>query len=70
LKSGISVFLSRHDRGATPTIRRHMAERSISGQFGPAHDDLNSGVIVFRVRDRGSLARGSKLAGAIRMRPA
>jgi hypothetical protein len=27
-----------------------LAERSISGQFGPAHDDLDSVVIVFRVR--------------------
>jgi hypothetical protein len=29
-----------------------LAERSISGQFRPAHDDLNSAVIVFRVRYR------------------
>jgi hypothetical protein len=29
-----------------------LAERSISGQFRPAHDDLNSVVIVFRVRLR------------------
>src|SRR5258708_39568896 len=34
-----------------------LAERSISGQFRPAHDDLNSIVFVFRVRYRGHCGR-------------